>query len=97
MGVLSVKVREAFEHLGVTVSATPDEVLSAWRDMARRLHPDTGSGNAYAFDQARRAYDVARTAAAVCPTCLGVATLSRVENFATVKRRCPACRGSGRR
>ncbi len=43
--------------LGVGRGAEPGEVRTAWRQQARRLHPDTG-GDAAVFERARQAYEV---------------------------------------
>ena len=57
--------------------ATADEVKAAWRDMARRLHPDAG-GSAEEFHAAHEAYLEALEAAGstdaeppVCSVCGG--------------------------
>lgn len=48
---------EAAAHLGVSLSASPDEVRQAWRMWARLAHPDRG-GNAEHFVLLRSARDV---------------------------------------
>lgn len=48
-------MRDAREVLGVTAAATPAEVRQAFRDAARRAHPDAG-GDAGAFRQVVDAY-----------------------------------------
>lgn len=57
--------------------ATVDEVKALWREIALRLHPDTG-GSAEEFQAAREAYQQALESAgrasaepSVCPVCGG--------------------------
>jgi hypothetical protein len=50
-------VRDAYAVLGLTRGASDDEVRAAWRDAARRTHPDVG-GDAVAFRRAREAYEI---------------------------------------
>ena len=50
-------VRDAYAVLGLTRADTEAEVRAAWRDAARRTHPDVG-GDAVAFRRAREAYEI---------------------------------------
>jgi hypothetical protein len=50
-------VGDAYAVLGLTRAATEAEVRAAWRDAARRTHPDVG-GDAVAFRRAREAYEI---------------------------------------
>lgn len=50
-----MSMKDARELLGVTSAATPAEVRAAFREAARRAHPDTG-GDAGAFRQVVDAY-----------------------------------------
>lgn len=50
-----------YELLGVSRTATPEEIKRAFRRLARELHPDTGHGDAEAearFKQVAHAYEV---------------------------------------
>ena len=62
--------RESFEFLGLTPSATPDEVKAAWRTIASRLHPDAG-GDPEKFDEAHQHYQTALAASETCTICGG--------------------------
>jgi len=61
IGVRSVhgsrSVGDAYAVLGLERGATDAEVRAAWRDAARRTHPDVG-GDAVAFRRAREAYEI---------------------------------------
>lgn len=46
-----------YETLGVAPRATPDEIKSAYRRLARRHHPDV-NGDPLIFKQANEAYEV---------------------------------------
>lgn len=55
------KKRDYYEVLGVTKSATPDEIKKAYRKLALKYHPDRNPGDKEAeekFKEAAEAYDV---------------------------------------
>jgi len=51
------RVGDAYAILGLPRGASEAEVRAAWRDAARRTHPDVG-GDAVAFRRAREAYGI---------------------------------------
>jgi curved DNA-binding protein len=60
---MSVKFRDYYEILGVGKNATPQEIKSAFRKLARKHHPDTAApshkkGAAEKFNEINEAYEV---------------------------------------
>ena len=54
--------RAAYETLGLDPTATQDAVRSAYRERAKRLHPDSDGGDEEAFKQLNEAYEVLKGA-----------------------------------
>ena len=54
--------RAAYETLGLDATASQDAVRSAYRERAKRLHPDSDGGDEEAFKQLNEAYEVLKGA-----------------------------------
>jgi DnaJ-class molecular chaperone len=92
-----VRTRACFEVLGLPETASAQEVKLAFRDRALLHHPDRG-GDPTQFQRLRLAYAEALALASrpkVCQTCAGRRTVQLASGFNTLKRTCPACRGTG--
>lgn len=83
----------AFAALGLEPTASVEEVKSAWRTIARRLHPDLG-GDPAEFaamsDNYREALHEASTRP--CATCHGTGTIPHTTGWTTIQLPCTSCR-----
>ena len=63
--------RTAHERLGLAPGATKEEVRAAYRELAKKHHPDKG-GDPERFQEVQDAYDIIAKGKRVCPqTCQG--------------------------
>lgn len=88
---------KAFKALGLSDTATPEEVKTKWRQLCMIHHPDRG-GNEVTFDELRRAYDVAYHEASkpkICPKCKGSGKILQVRGFSSIMMVCTECNESG--
>jgi DnaJ-class molecular chaperone len=83
----------AFAALGLSDSASLEDVKLAYRDRARQLHPDLG-GDPMEFEALTAIYNEAKqeVLARKCPTCHGTGKVQHSHGFTTVDMPCPTCR-----
>ena len=58
---MAVQFRDYYEVLGISKTATEDEIKSAYRKLARKYHPDVNPGDKSAeekFKELNEAYEV---------------------------------------
>jgi DnaJ-class molecular chaperone len=87
----------AFETLGLTDTATADEVKLRWRALASVNHPDRG-GDSQEFDRLRKAYNQALAEASApkpCSPCGGTGFVSIQQGWVSTKLNCSTCHGTG--
>lgn len=51
-------MKTLYEILGIDRNATPDEIKAAYRERAKKCHPDTADGDEEAMQGVNRAYEV---------------------------------------
>lgn len=88
---------KAFEALGLTADASPDEVKAAWRKLAAVHHPDKG-GDPAEFDRLRKLYNEALEEAQApkpCTKCGGNGKIQHANGWAKIDLDCTHCGGSG--
>lgn len=88
-----------FETLGLSPTASADEVRARWKSLASQHHPDKG-GDAETFNTIRQAYNEALKKASTpkkCQACNGTGKQDVKEawSFHTIKMRCKVCKGRG--
>lgn len=90
------------ELLGVERNATEAEIVTAYRRLCMKAHPDRG-GTAEAFQALKAAYEYALVLVGVCEVCNGTGIIEKAVELPAKKRRamlggfgvrvpCPNCR-----
>ena len=91
--------RDYYEVLGVSKTATADEIKSAYRKLAMKYHPDRNPGDKAAeekFKEAAEAYDVLHDAEKRQRyDQFGHAGMNGGAGFFQVRQQCPRCGGEG--
>lgn len=84
----------AYDVLGLSVEASPDEIDARFRELAKTAHPDRG-GSTDAIDELTEARRVAKDTAyrLRCPECGGTGKTNVSAGFHVVWKTCPACHG----
>jgi len=88
-----------FNTLGLEENASPTEVKAAYKELARKLHPDVG-GDMEAFIKLKEAYNEALKESQepkYCLKCMGTGYNLQQSGFNMVNIICPACGGGGKR
>lgn len=83
-----------YADLGVPPQATPSEVKTRWREVAKTLHPDAG-GSPAEFTAMCFKYKKILEAARVCPDCGGSGRVTLQGSFMVVPLLCEKCGGGG--
>ena len=88
---------DPFAALGLEPNANTAQVKSAFREMARSLHPDAG-GDPAAFASLTDNYRTAlqEISERRCLTCHGTGKVQHTAGFTTINMLCPTCGGDGR-
>ena len=90
----------ALSALGLSDTASPDDVKRRWRELAREHHPDRG-GTAEAFYHWNRLTEraaIEAEASLTCTNCNGTGRWSpkATVSFARAVFFCPPCKGTGK-
>lgn len=91
-------MNKAFATLGLPKTATPAEVKTRWRELAKVHHPDREGGNAVEFDTCRRAYLIALEEVMKpkrCVECNGTGKTVTSRGIHSIAMRCNECHGTG--
>ena len=92
-----MKLEQAFERLGLEITASGEEVRAKWQHLRSANHPDKG-GDATQFHELRQAYTIAFEAATTpkpCPRCKGSGRITQSSGFHVTSLMCPMCQGAG--
>lgn len=81
---------EARKILGVDADAGFEAIRIAYKRAAARTHPDRVGGDAEAFDQVAKAFDVL-IKPDVCPVCGGKGKIRERNGAFTKEVNCPRC------
>jgi DnaJ-class molecular chaperone len=82
-----------FAALGLSDSASLEEVKLAFRQRAQELHPDHG-GDPMEFEALQAIYNEAKqeVLSRKCPTCHGTGKVQHSVGFSSIDMPCPTCR-----
>ena len=58
LGLSFSKTKNYYQILGVSAGATQEEIKQAYRQLAKKHHPDLNNGNDCAFKNINEAYEV---------------------------------------
>jgi len=92
-------MKTPFETLGLSEDASPSEVKAAYKDLARKTHPDVG-GDTKAFQELNKAYKEALKISQepkYCETCMGTGFVLEGSGFSMLSIVCSKCGGGGKR
>jgi DnaJ-class molecular chaperone len=89
---MAVKFKDYYDTLGVAKGASEDEIRKAFRNLARKYHPDVNPGDKSAEEKFKEAHrgvtrNISLQTNDVCPDCSGSGTKDG--------KVCPACGGMG--
>lgn len=80
------------EILGVSETATREEIRKAYKRLSMQYHPDRESGDEDRFVQITKAYAI--LSKAKCALCNGTGRIREHRGFFTTEKYCPRCWGA---
>lgn len=85
---MTTVIQSNYEVLGVSTTATQEEIRIAYKRLAMKFHPDKG-GSIEEFQRIKKAYEALKNR--VCPVCEGRGQIRERRGAFTKLVNCPKC------